>query len=473
MLLAALVGLVAVAAVTPLATGAPPKFYSLTASPTAVCLTGDPQTQQFALTITNRSRNTAVGSANITAPSFISLVANTLGGDVTTGSSVEENTVKLRNLALSTEGSSRTVTISATIAQVDNSGVWTSVAKQSNDFADAPGSGNLVTLQGDPPPLSVATCTLEFTGEIPSPWQKGTKLSAPTAVGIWNGVGFVDSSGTPPVLSASGAGTIASFDGASNPVYSTTAKTWSWPDLSPKLSATSGAYTLGASMGSLSTTSNEFEVVDCVPDTSGNCNSSGVILNPNGDTGASILGSGIASPIVLSFDPSPLSGGGEKICSEGWGWKQLKYTLPDGTEGVFAAVGAEWEYQTNPTGDRYLKLTTYLRNDLYVKTNPSNTNDIQVCAGARHAHTANATTQDSTERAFTGRASIKAKWDTETGLYWGVLERIPNCNRARDLDRDGILDPALCGWGTQDVGGVLYRTATVLIPYDWDWKGVT
>jgi hypothetical protein len=111
-------------------------------------------------------------------------------------------------------------------------------------------------------------------------------------------------------------------------------------------------------------------------------------------------------------------------------------------------------------------------------TSPSNTNDIQICAGARHADSANATTQGSTSRAFMGRDNIKAKWDTSTGLYWGVLARIPNCNRARDLPDgdgvlDGILDPALCAWGTVDIGGVLYRSATVLVPYDWDWKGVT
>jgi hypothetical protein len=69
-----------------------------------------------------------------------------------------------------------------------------------------------------------------------------------------------------------------------------------------------------------------------------------------------------------------------------------------------------------------------------------------------------------------------AQWDpiTPTGgtdLYWGVLARTPNCNKVPDFNGDEILDPALCAWGTQTINGVDYRTATVLVPYDWDWKG--
>jgi len=70
-----------------------------------------------------------------------------------------------------------------------------------------------------------------------------------------------------------------------------------------------------------------------------------------------------------------------------------------------------------------------------------------------------------------GRNSTFARWDGTTGLWWGVLARIPNCNKVPDVNKDGTLDPALCAWGTvtNPFGdGYDYRTATVIVPYDWD-----
>jgi hypothetical protein len=117
----------------------------------------------------------------------------------------------------------------------------------------------------------------------------------------------------------------------------------------------------------------------------------------------------------------------------------------------------------------YLKVTTYLRNDLYVQTSASQTNDIQICAGAKHSSISNGAQSDG----FYGRGGIQSKWDPTTGLYWGVLARVSNCNKTPDANGDGKLDPVLCAWGTQTINGIDYRTATVLVPYDWDWKNVT
>jgi hypothetical protein len=39
------------------------------------------------------------------------------------------------------------------------------------------------------------------------------------------------------------------------------------------------------------------------------------------------------------------------------------------------------------------------------------------------------------------------------------------------VNKDGILDPVLCGWGTVTLSdGLSYRSAQVLVPYDWDIK---
>jgi hypothetical protein len=263
----------------------------------------------------------------------------------------------------------------------------------------------------------------------------------------------------------------SSFTGLTSAAQDAT-KTWSF---SVTGTVSGAGYSLRAGSGAQATDSDTFTIYDCVPTgTSGTCD---IPFTPTGDgsSGASVSGTGLGSGIALSFES--ISPAGAAMCSEGWGWSALTFPPqpPDGRTTFDGMALSDFTYADTQQGTGFLKVTTYLRNDLYVLTNPSNTNDIQICAGARHAHSDNATTQGSTERAFMGRDGIKAMWDTSTELYWGVLARIPNCNRARDLSSptDGILDPALCAWGTTDIEGVTYRTATVLVPYDWDWKGIT
>ena len=117
----------------------------------------------------------------------------------------------------------------------------------------------------------------------------------------------------------------------------------------------------------------------------------------------------------------------------------------------------------------YLEVTLYFRNDLFVQTTASQTNDIEICIGARHNATENEDDNGGTYRAWAGRNDILARWDKETNLYWGVAARVPNCNKTPDVNRDGILDPVLCSWGTTTLAdGYDYRTATLLVPYDLD-----
>jgi hypothetical protein len=464
-LVGALAALVAVAAaITPLATGAPPKFYTLTVDKTAVCSTAERQT--FTLTLTNQSRNNSLGSANITAPEYATLVSATVTPSGTATVDTSTNTIQLRNVGLTTTGSAATITAQADVSEGSGQ-VWESVVKQSNSFADA-GPGNLFTLSGASPGLTVSQCKYAF---VQGPVDATRNVAQTVKVQLQTSSGAkVTGSGDLTLTAHQDIDSTTTLGSDFFTGLTAGAANGEWSFLvTGKVSGTN--YSLRAPD---ETRSSYFLIADCVPDASGNCTTAAPVLNVNGDTGASINASGINSPIILSFESIPPEGAaGRAMCEQHWAWSPLTFPeQPDGRTNFDGITLSDFTY-ANTTG--FVKLTTFLRNDLYVQTNPSNTNDVQICAGGRHSIPANNTeaVQGGESGAFMGRGGKKAKWDTATGLYWGVLERIPNCNRARDLNNDGILDPALCGWGTVDIGGVLYRSATVLIPYDWDWKGVT
>jgi hypothetical protein len=224
------------------------------------------------------------------------------------------------------------------------------------------------------------------------------------------------------------------------------------------------------------TRSSYFAIAQCVP-TSGTCDV-GFTGSGDGNSGGAFNGTGLSSGsgINLSFD-DVIPPTGAAICSalspDGWGWSRLEYpdpSQPDGTGNFDGITLSSFSYNQN---NGFMKLKFYFRLDLFVQTTASQTNDIQICAGAKHSGLfPNETVQNGTTNAWMGRNGIKAKWDTTTNLYWGVVDRIPNCNKLPDLNKDGILDPALCAWGTESVDGVDYRTATVLFPVDLDLKGV-
>ena len=469
--LALVLGVVAAIAtvLVPLATGAAPKYYILTTSPSAICFTGAGQRQQFTLKVTNDSRNNTLGSAEITAPNFIALVPNTLGGDVTTGSSNDERVIKLRNLGLLTQGDDVEVTVWAEINGADV-GNWTSVAKQSNSFADAPGPGNLFTLRPSPPSqtsLTASTCSYVFTNGTPNDALRGAAQTVTVELQA-NGVA-VSGSGTLNLVAYQGTNNTTTpltpgiFEG-----LATTASSGSWTFSAVTGTVSGGDYRLR--IQGTNTYSSYFMIADCIPDQNNSCNIAFTPSDAGVTGGGSATGSQIGSPIALSFSSVPTQG--RQICT-GWGWSPL--TFPEQPDGSTTFDGITLTDYTYADEKGYLKLKTYLRNDLYVQTNPSNTNDILICAGGKHSGTwANETVQGGTTNAFMGRGGILAKWDTETGLYWGVLERVPNCNKSVYLNSDPVPDPVLCAWGTEDVtyNGVTtkYRTATVLVPADWDWK---
>lgn len=204
--------------------------------------------------------------------------------------------------------------------------------------------------------------------------------------------------------------------------------------------------------------SNSFAISDCVPNASGNCSSS-IIRTGDGTTAGQFSGTGlVGTGVNLSFSGLPSSGA--QICNTTWGWTEMTYPYPNGTNTFAGITLSDFSIQ-NSTG--YVLATIYFRNDLYVQTSASQSNDIEICAGVKHTATGTPGV------AFMGRDNHLAQWDGTH--WWAVLERVPNCNKVPDLNKDGTLDPALCGWGTalNPFGdGYNYRTAKLIVPYDWD-----
>jgi hypothetical protein len=218
---------------------------------------------------------------------------------------------------------------------------------------------------------------------------------------------------------------------------------------------------LVAGSGTSEGDSNAFNISDCQPDASGNC-SSGTIFDPSSPLAGQFSGSGIIGDgINLAY--GALSPTGLGICTSNWGWAPMTFgSPPRGFDGTtlesFSFMGSSG----------FVKMTLYFRNDFYVQTSASQTNDIQICTGARHTDPNHP--MGAFHGAFVGRNGIPAV-DDGTGEFWGVLARVSNCQKKPDVNNDGLLDPVLCSWGTVTLSdGLSYRSATVLVPYDWDIK---
>jgi hypothetical protein len=375
------------------------------------------------------------------------------------------NTIRLRNLNLPTIGSAATITVQANVS-VGSGETWTSVVKQANNFSDS-GPGNLFTLSGSAPSATVSLCQYVF---VQGPVDASKNVAQTVKVQL-------QASGNP--VSVNGPLTLSASQTVGNTTTAVDANfsglTSSAPDSSEMyagkqwtFSVTGNVSGQGYALTAGATTSPTFTIADCIP-VNGVC-SVGFTDSGDGTGGGAFSGSGLSpnSAIVLSFETIPASGAA--ICNAGWGWSPLTFPPqpPDG-ETNFDGITLGTFSMTNKG---FMKATIYLRNDLFVQTTASQTNDIQICAGAAHTVLQNGLAAN----AFMGRNGVPAVFDgglNGTNLYWGVLARIPNCNKAPDLNNDGILDPALCAWGTQPINGIDYRTATMLIPYDWDWKGGT
>ena len=103
----------------------------------------------------------------------------------------------------------------------------------------------------------------------------------------------------------------------------------------------------------------------------------------------------------------------------------MTYPYPNGTNTFAGITLSDFSIQ-NSTG--YVLATIYFRNDLYVQTNASQTNDIEICAGVKH------TAHRDSGRCFHG-ARQQPQPSTMAPHWWAVLGRVPNCNKVPDLQQ--------------------------------------
>jgi hypothetical protein len=458
------------AALVPLATGAPQKFYTVGVPP-ELCST--PTRQTLTLTLVNQTRSQNLGSANITAPGGIALVnlsgvvtgagaSATISVNVPDQFSTTGNTIRLRNLVLPTNGSTATITVDAVVT---SGGTWATIGKQSNNFADS-GPGNLFTASGGPFTTSVSQCQQEYVFvPVPGPPVDAERGSAQTVrVQLQSGGVAVPVSGDLTLIA------LQNGDPAPTGTFS---------GLGPKGPDTSGAsagkqWTFSVTGNVVgeeyalkvgNTTSSTFSIVNglCPPNTTDTQHLTST-CSLTSDLNGGILESGVTInnhklPDSIGIDFEALSEGAEE-CDP---WTRASYTVGT-TKYFFPGVSLDFDADA---GAGLLKVVYRVRNTDWVRTAASRgNNDIEICAGARHG--VNTGQNGSAGVPFIGKYGA-ARWDEEDGLFWGVLASVPNPSKVKS-------DPVVCGSGTQDLAtgtngaAETWRTWTICIPYDWDWK---
>jgi hypothetical protein len=462
--LALLLALAIAAIAIPLASGAADKTYTLSLNPSAQCASSTDGGASTVVTLKNTARTASLGSAEIFFPansifsvtrgtSTVPFQPNVSGSPYYSGN--WDIIGPLNSLGLS-PGQSLNITV--TFRAGVQAGAVQAVVKQANNFMDNVGTANLFANPSTWPQLSVAQCQYYFSQQ-PVDTQTGTAQtvkvqlrSGTTPVSVSGGLtlnAYQTANQTTTQVDGNFAGLTSSGQDLTN--------TWSF-SVTGNVDGT--GYFLRAGNGTdQQRDSNSFAIYDCLP-SGGTCTSS-TSFDDNGSTGGQITGSGLGTGVNLSF-VSSLPTTGAAICSSLWGWQDLTFPAQPDESTTFDGIALS-DYTVTSNG--FVKATMYLRNDLFVQTSASQTNDIEICAGVKH------TNPNAPQGAFMGRNGILAQFDQDTQQYWGVLARVPNCNKTPDVDKTGPLDPVLCAWGTATLNGIDYRSATVLIPYDWDYTG--
>jgi hypothetical protein len=461
--LVALVTVVVAAAVVPFATGAPPKEYSLKVVPSEVCFTGSGQVQPFELTLTNERGNTTLGSAEITAPVLIKPLEPLVGA--TTGSWVDGQVIKLRNLGLA-PGAKRTVTVNAEVLST-GLGSWTSVAKQSNNFADAPGPGNLFSISLDKSQLALEVIECAASEYVFVQGPVNAEKGVPQTVKVQ-----LKSGGQPvPVsedltLNAFQNGTTQAdsfFDGlTASPDDSGAFAGEQWT-----FSITGNRSGTGYTLQAGDTSSESFAIVDglCVKNTvdpehlTSSCSLTSDLNGGVFESGVTINNHKL-DPISINF-----ADGSTARCGEDW--DRASYVMNGQT---YYLPGVELDFDW---GAGMLQVIYRVRNSEWVLTDVARgNNDIEICAGARHwegveRYGDGSLNVDGVYDPFTTKSGEDADWDGE--LFWGVLGTVSNPSKVKD-------DPVVCSTGNRSLptgpngASETWRTWTICIPKDWDWK---
>jgi hypothetical protein len=453
---ALLLALAVGAILIPLASGGGGKTYTLSVSPSSFCAGA---TNTSTVTITNTARTQTLGSAELFFPGGSISSVSRGGQDITStvltsgAAGASDMIGPFNNLNLSF-GKSFTLTV--TYASGAQSGSVQAVVKQANTFNDAGGGANLFDNPAWPS-LTFSTCHYVFTGP---PADAGLGQAQTVKVQLQNGTGAAVPAAGPLTLTVQGGTPAGSFTGLASSAQDAS-NTWVFNSLTGNQSG------IGYQLEAGSDLSNTFNIWDCSP-IGGTC-STPLTLNDSTSGGSQVSGTGLASGFNVSF-ASTLPDTARGIC-EANGWTEMTF---DGGRTFDGITTTTTSYSPGGTGS--MLVTLYFRNDLYVQTQASQTNSIQLCAGAMHTNMVN---KKDPATAWMGANGVRAVYvdpadnpdDSAAGLYWGVLQRIPNCNSNKvPVDsKTGIKSPALCAWGTTPIDGVSYRTATMIVPYDWDF----
>jgi hypothetical protein len=238
---------------------AQPKPYTVVISPATV--PGNSH-QSFTATITNKSSQQTLGSANLTVPTgFTNLSASVDVGTAAVSGSV----VQLRNIAVAPGGGTRAVTVGANVPCRSNL-AWTVAAKQSNDFNGtgndfdlAAGSSLTTTVNGD------CVATLKFVGQ-PANARTNEKITT-SPYNTLGGPVTVEADGPTgsPLAGASVAVALAA-GGGSGTLSGTTPRTTNGQGLASfddlKINANGSYQLVASSQGVSSATSNAFRIDD-------------------------------------------------------------------------------------------------------------------------------------------------------------------------------------------------------------------
>jgi hypothetical protein len=479
---------VAVAAVlVPLAAGAGSDNKTYTLSGDASVCSGTASVT-FDVVVKNTARTQNLGSVDLYAPRNVAVTSAAFapgsgGGSTklirplrttTSGVSADPNDatgvprtiVSVRSLQL---GFNATVTVRVT-ANVTGTGTWSwySLAKQANDFN--PGDldqSNALTMTGSPPSVIVSACSYVFA-QGPSDAERGSAQTVKVQLHV----------GNQPV-SVSGPLTLSALqNGAVSSNFSAPTLTSAAPDATGTFAGKQWTFGVignvlgdGYALKAGSTISDPtFSIVSglCPPNTTDTqhlASTCSLTSDLNGgffESGVTINNHKLDDSIAINF--APASAVADNKCAP---WNRPSYTV-NGVKYNFPGVELDFGW-----GSGMLQVVYRVRNADWVLTDASRGNqDLEICAGARHWEDFEnggdgRKNTDGVIDPFTTKSGADAVWDGT--LYWGVLASVQNPSKVSN-------DPAVCGRGTTSLAtgpngaAETWRTWTICIPFDWDWK---
>lgn len=297
------------------ALAAPNKPFEMNVTPT----TWAGVTDDFTVTLTNKTATQQLGSADVSIPTAFTVTAPPSLGSVTSG-----NVLQLRNLGLP-PGGSVTVTLTLRMPCVSGDYAWGVDAKQSNDFSGPPGNA-LGPVSGTRSTTVNGSCTFRFV-DRPASAEKTAQIRAdafqPTSTHVVT-VEAIDGSPQPQRLTWF-TGTVdlrlaQTGPGTLSPSPASSAALDGLASFANLTIDASGNYNLRATTtaaGFVAADSNGFQIIDDVAD----CNGSSCRAQVAGKqttstlTGAAVSGSGFAL-LSLNLGTAPVCSGYRPVTTE-------------------------------------------------------------------------------------------------------------------------------------------------------------